>query len=82
VKLGEYLAAGVPVVTTDIAWDPADFVRDTGTGIVVQPTDPPRQIAERVLELIASGISVERTRAAAGRLDERMWLDRLVAMLP
>jgi glycosyltransferase involved in cell wall biosynthesis len=82
VKLGEYVAAGVPVVTTDIDWDPADFVRDTGTGIVVPWNDPPRQIAERVLELVASGISVEQSRAAAGRLDERMWLDRLVAMLP
>ncbi len=82
VKLGEYLAAGVPVVTTDIAWDPARFVRDTGTGVVVRPTDSPRQIAEQVLELTAAGISVAQTRAAAVRLDERMWLDRLVAMLP
>ncbi len=51
-KIGEYLAAGVPVVTSDIDWDPGDLLRDTKAGLLISgdPTTP--DAASAVLELI------------------------------
>jgi glycosyltransferase involved in cell wall biosynthesis len=82
VKHGEYLAAGAPVVTTDLGWDPARIVREHDAGIVVSPSATPRKIADQVLPLLASPTAPTRARAAAREVDNDVWVDRLVAMLP
>lgn len=39
-KLAEYLAAGVPVITTCFAGDAASIIRDTGCGFVLDSIEP------------------------------------------
>ncbi len=62
VKLFEYLAAGLPVVTSDFeAWRP--FVHEAGSGLQVDPTDP-EAIAAALGRLLAEP-------AAAGAMGSR-----------
>jgi glycosyltransferase involved in cell wall biosynthesis len=82
VKLGEYLAAGAPVVTTDFGWDAAQIVRNHDAGVVVSSSQTPREIAERVLPLLASPNASARACEAGLEVANDVWVDRLRAMLP
>jgi glycosyltransferase involved in cell wall biosynthesis len=60
-KIKTYLAAGVPVVVTDVPWS-AGWVADEGAGVLVEYR--PEDVARGVLELFGDGAA----REAAGRL--------------
>jgi len=83
-KVGEYLASGVPVVTTDIDWDVGDLVRDLGCGVLLPPDAPPLTTAHAVRELLARDRAevAERCARGAAALDRASWVDRLAARLP
>jgi glycosyltransferase involved in cell wall biosynthesis len=83
-KVGEYLASGSPVVTTDIDWDVGDLIRDVGCGTLVPPNAGATATAEAVQQLLARdhddlARSCER---GAGFLDRAVWVSRLAARLP
>ncbi|HEX2027358.1 MAG TPA: glycosyltransferase [Nitriliruptorales bacterium] len=80
-KFGEYVAAGVPVVATDVGWDLTALVHDTGCGRLVPPDASPvetaRAAARAYEEDLAPGCD-----AAARALDRDLWVDRLAARFP
>jgi glycosyltransferase involved in cell wall biosynthesis len=84
-KFGEYLAAGVPVVTTDIGWEIADIVRDADCGLLVDPEASPELVADQIVRY-ADAVRCDRdasercTRASVS-LSRDAWLDSLVADL-
>jgi hypothetical protein len=84
-KLGEYVAAGAYVVTSDIEWDPGALVRQTGCGILVTPDASAEQIAAEVVDFRARRASSEQVRAgclrAAQALDRGQWARRLASEL-
>ncbi|HJQ91921.1 MAG TPA: hypothetical protein VJ950_09450 [Acidimicrobiia bacterium] len=54
VKFGEYAGASVPVVATDMDWDVADTIRDTGCGLLLSPDLGTRALAGTLLDWLAS----------------------------
>lgn len=85
-KFGEYVSAGVGVVTTDIGWDIGTLVRETGSGLVVDVDDPPSRIAEQIVRFLADGRAdsaalAQACDAAAAALDRTAYVERLGAML-
>lgn len=58
-KFGEYVASGVGVVTTDIGWDIGTLTRATGCGLVLDVSEPPVRLAERVVSYLAATESGE-----------------------
>lgn len=79
-KFGEYVAAGVPVVATDLEWDLSQVIRDTGCGVLV-PVDANGDAADAVLSL-HSGALPQACEQAADRLDRRKWVRELADALP
>ena len=83
-KVGEYLATGTPVVTSDIDWDVGDLVRDLRCGTLLPPDAGLSVTARAVEELLAR----DRTELAAccahgaSALDRDSWIKRLAARLP
>jgi glycosyltransferase involved in cell wall biosynthesis len=78
-KLGEYLAAGAPVVVTRCGWDAERLIERHGAGLVVDWDTPPHRTARQILHYLDElgadqPLGVE---AAAEELDELRWLDRL-----
>ena len=49
-KMAEYLAAGCWVVTSDLDWDIADYVRKYQVGLLVDPTEDATQLAQKILK--------------------------------
>ena len=83
-KVGEYLATGVPVITTDIDWDVGDLVREVGCGTLVPPDADPAAIADAVQDLLSRDryeLAKHCDRGAAV-LDRASWVARLAARLP
>jgi glycosyltransferase involved in cell wall biosynthesis len=85
-KFGEYVASGVPVVTTDVGWDVADIVRQTGAGVLVDPFGDPGTTAEEILRFRARvAADPAATRAAclvaADEMSRERWLASLSAEL-
>ncbi len=73
------LVARVPLVTTDIDWDPGDILRETGCGVAVGSHGSEAEIAAAVIGWFDTG-----TSAAAGATNpatERLLRDRWVALL-
>jgi glycosyltransferase involved in cell wall biosynthesis len=84
-KFGEYLAAGAPVIATDVGWDPVELIRRTGCGLVVPWDGSAEAIAESILEFRERGHRADldaACRAAASSLDRAVWVERLAATLP
>ncbi|MEX0762472.1 MAG: glycosyltransferase [Dehalococcoidia bacterium] len=85
-KIGEYLAAGVPPVTTDMAWAPADLLRSEGVGVLLKAGTSPKEAAlsikEAVSEMRSDGNTIsERCIAAAKHLDRTRWSIQLSDVL-
>jgi glycosyltransferase involved in cell wall biosynthesis len=81
-KIGEYLAAGVPVVTSDIDWDPGDLLRDESVGLLLSPGVSEEAAAKDVQEFYeqTSGNS-ERTADACASIASKISYDTLLADL-
>ena len=83
-KLWEAIAAGVPVVATDLP-GMAEIVRDTGCGVLVDATDP-ADIARAIRQIVdapaeARGAMRERTwRAGQDRYNWERETDTLLAL--
>ena len=83
-KVGEYLASGSPVVTTDIDWDVGDLIREVGCGTLVPPNAGATATANAVQQLLARdhGDLARSCERGAGFLDRALWVSRLAARLP
>jgi glycosyltransferase involved in cell wall biosynthesis len=83
-KVGEYLASGAPVVTTDIDWDVGDLIRDLGCGALVAPDADPQATVCAVQDLLARDRDklVRDCERGANALDRASWVTRLAARLP
>ena len=81
-KLFEALAAGVPVVASDLP-GMAPIVRETGCGILVDPTDPAAIAAalRDVLATPADEMSAWRARCAAAARDRYNWERQMDGLL-
>jgi glycosyltransferase involved in cell wall biosynthesis len=64
IKFAEYVAAGVPVVATDIGWDLGEVIRSTGCGLLVPASARPAEIADAYLAFRAT--KLEAARDACG----------------
>ena len=85
-KFGEYVASGVPVVTTDVGWDVADIIRQTGAGVLVDPFGDPGTTAEEILRYrarVAADPAATQAgcRIAADEMSRERWLASLSAEL-
>lgn len=81
-KFGEYVASGIPVVTTDIGWDVADVVRRTGCGVLVDPFGDPASVAREILRFRAethadAAATADACSRAADELSREHWLSSL-----
>jgi glycosyltransferase involved in cell wall biosynthesis len=83
-KFAEYAASGVPVVATDLDWDLSGVIRETGCGTVLPVGVDPETAATAVLEMSPPGGERMQAacRAAAERLDRRLWVEKLAAAMP
>jgi glycosyltransferase involved in cell wall biosynthesis len=83
-KVGEYLASGAPVVTTDIDWDVGDLIRSADCGTLVPPDAGPTAIARAVQGLLARDRDelARHCDRGAGTLERESWVSYLAARLP
>lgn len=83
-KVGEYLASGTPVVTTDLDWDVGDLIRDVGCGTLVAPGADAAETVRAVQDLLARDRAelAELCDKGADTLDRGSWVARLAASLP
>lgn len=82
-KAFEYLRAGRPIITLGQEGATADLVRDTGSGLLLDPRDP-EQMRRALLTLITSGdgrACAARRREAIARYERRSLTQRLAATL-
>jgi len=83
IKFAEYVAAGVPVVATDIGWETGDVIRSTGCGLLVPPTATPEEMADAYLAFRAERL--EQARAACSEAvklrDRAVGVERFAAAL-
>lgn len=49
-KIGEYLASGCSVVTTNLDWDVSEYIKSFEAGILVQPDDTPKEMASKIVK--------------------------------
>lgn len=68
-KLGEFLATGVPIVTTDGVGDSSDLIRRTGTGLVLRDVSAPALEATipAVMAVVRDAAVRQRCRETAER---------------
>jgi len=80
-KLGEYIASGLWVVTSDLDWDVADFVREHQIGHLVAPQFDAKAEAIKVLSAYQRALQdktlSERLEAARIEMDRANWANSL-----
>ncbi|MGH9049107.1 MAG: glycosyltransferase [Acidimicrobiia bacterium] len=83
IKFAEYVAAGVPVVATDIGWETGDVIRRTGCGMLVPYTATPAEMADAYLEFRTEGLEQARRacREAVKLRDRAVGVQRFAAAL-
>ena len=83
-KAGEYLAAGVPLILTDIGWDIAELVNRHKCGRLVEWTSDPIRMAQNIYPYLQTiGPEAERASLRASReLDRRRWALELQNAMP
>jgi glycosyltransferase involved in cell wall biosynthesis len=83
IKFAEYVAAGVPVVATDIGWETGDVIRSTGCGLLVPHTATPAEMADAYLEFRSEGLEHARRacREAVKLRDRAVGVRRFAAAL-
>ena len=83
-KFGEYVAAGVPIVATDVGWDFSQIVKSTGCGLLVNWNTAPASIAQEILEFRRTadhGALALACDEAAAMMSKDVWLTRLTEAL-
>ena len=84
-KFGEYVAAGVPVVLSDLDWDLSDIARETDCALLVSPDSSTADVAKASLAYLdrvhAEPQIRERCQVAAQQLSYDHWRERLVSAL-
>lgn len=80
-KFGEYVAAGVPVVGTDVGWDFSQIIKQTRCGLLVNWNSEPQAIAQEILafrrKLGTNGELATACQQAAKLMDKDWWVTRL-----
>jgi glycosyltransferase involved in cell wall biosynthesis len=70
IKFGEYLAAQVPVVVSDLEWEPAYAVRETGMGLLVPRGETAEATARRIAAFLSQGDDLRVNAERDARLEE------------
>lgn len=82
-KMAEYLAGGCWVVTSDIDWDIADYMKRFQVGLLVDPDNTPELIAKQVLikrdELRHDKELNQRMLECVNELSRAKWITELQA---
>lgn len=83
IKFAEYVAAGVPVVATDIGWESGDVIRETGCGLLLPHSATPAEMAKAYLEFRVDGLQLARAacKEAARLRDRTVGVQRFAAAL-
>lgn len=80
-KFGEYVAAGVPVVGTDVGWDFSQIIKQTRCGLLVNWNSEPQEIAQEILafrrKVRMNGEIATACQQAASLMNKDMWVIRL-----
>jgi glycosyltransferase involved in cell wall biosynthesis len=80
-KFGEYVAAGVPVVVTDVGWDFSQIVKQTRCGLLVNWSSEPQVIAREILafrqKIATNGEMASACEQAANIMNKDVWVRRL-----
>lgn len=80
-KFGEYVAAGVPVVGTDVGWDFSQIIKQTRCGLLVNWNSEPQAIAQEILtfrrKVWTNGGIANACQQAANLMDKEVWVRRL-----
>ena len=80
-KFGEYVAADVPVVTTDVGWEISSIIQETGCGLIVDWRADAEMIARAIASFRARATTDtairEGCRKAAVALDRTAWVESL-----
>jgi glycosyltransferase involved in cell wall biosynthesis len=80
-KFGEYVAARVPVIATDVGWDVTRFIRKSRCGLVLDSQADPTEAAGLITSFLDAQRKDASARAgcklAAELLDRRLWVERL-----
>jgi hypothetical protein len=79
-KFGEYVAAGVSIVATDVGWDFSRIVKTTGCGLLVNWKSSPQAIARDILHFRSTTHTLALTAAcqrAADLMNKDVWVKRL-----
>lgn len=81
-KVGEYLASGLHVVTSDIGGDPGELIRRHGAGVLVDPQAATVDQAAMIDRHLRFGHPEPSTAlSAAGELDEETWVTEIAGQL-
>lgn len=84
-KFGEYVAAGVPVIGTDVGWDFSQIIKQTQCGLLVNWNSEPQVIAQQILEyrqkVGTNGEIANACQQAADLMNKEVWVTRLSAAL-
>lgn len=80
-KFGEYVAAGVPVVGTDVGWDFTQIIKQTRCGLLVNWNSEPQVIAQEILafrkKVGTNGEISSACQQAAALMNKDVWVTRL-----
>lgn len=80
-KFGEYVAAGVPVVGTDVGWDFTQIIKQTKCGLLVNWKSEPQVIAQEILayrrKVGTNGEITTACQQAAALMNKDIWVNRL-----
>lgn len=80
-KFGEYVAAGVPIVGTDVGWDFTQIIKQTRCGLLVDWKSEPQTIAQEILayrrKIGTNGEIAGACEQAANLMNKDLWVTRL-----
>ena len=79
-KLGEYLATGSWVVSSDIDWDVKDWFNKFQIGIIVKPNTPASEIASAILTYrykLMNNLIANNILESSNQMDRQYWVKKL-----
>jgi len=79
-KLGEYLASGCWVVSSDIDWDVKEWFQKYKIGLLAKPDSPASEIATAIITYrlgVQSGQIRNDILQASNEMDRNFWVENL-----